>query len=242
MLLGREVETDDSLEWRVKWGQRGMGMSGLVTLICFVAGQWIATAVFGTLSLIFAGILYYKNVSLVIAKRLVREPNVVIILVLALCNWSIDIALPADPLAPLNGFFYLIIVSTFVFVDAVNVKSRMFMIAIGIIFVLVNINNVYNLIFGNWSQGVILFKYTIQENEYTFMKRSVKRSIYIQIMLFSMTGIYTLFKDRKQELMIFATGNIYRETGTASKKAEQKPFVKQMQKQRSAHSRIATPS
>ena len=128
MLLGREVEIGDSLEWRVKWGQRGMGMSGLVALICFVAGQLIATAVFGTLSLIFAGILYYKNVSLVIAKRLVREPYVVMILVLALCNWSIDIARPANLLAPLNGFFYLILGSTFVFVDAVNVKSRMFMI------------------------------------------------------------------------------------------------------------------
>ena len=57
-----------------------------------------------------------------------------------------------------------------------------------------------------------------------FMKRSVKRSIYIQIMLFSMNGIYTLFKDRKQELMIFATGNIYRETGTASKEVEDKQY------------------
>ena len=45
------------------------------------------------------------------------------------------------------------------------------------------------------------------------MKRS-QRSISIQIMLFSLNGIYTLFKDRKQELMT-ATGNIYRKTGTA---------------------------
>ena len=216
-LLGQEVETDDGLEWRVKWGQRGAGVSGLLALICFVAGQWIATAVFGALSLIFAGILYYKNVSFVIAKRLVRETNVVIILVLALCNWSIDIALPADPVSPLNGFFYTLIVSTFVFVDAVKIKSRMFVIAIGIIFVLANINNVYNLIFGDWDQGVVLFKYTIQENEYTFMKRSTKRSIFIQIVLFSMNGIYTLFKDRKQEFMIFATGHIYRETGTGAR-------------------------
>ena len=87
-----------------------------------------------------------------------------------------------------------------------------------------NINNIYNLIFGDWDQGVVLFKYTIQGNEYTFMKRSTKRSIYIQIMLFSMNGIYTLFKDRKQELMIFATGNIYRETGTASREVEDKQY------------------
>ena len=37
-----------------------------------------------------------------------------------------------------------------------------------------------------------------------------------------MNGIYTVFKDRKQELMIFATGNIYRETGTASREVEDK--------------------
>ena len=56
------------------------------------------------------------------------------------------------------------------------------------------------------------------------MKRSVKRSIYIQVMLFSINGIYTLFKDRKMELMIFATGHIYRETGTASKEVEDKEY------------------
>ena len=60
----------------------------------------------------------------------------------------------------------------------------------------------------------MLLDYSIQGNEYTFMKRSTRRSIYIQIMLFSMKGIYTLFKDKKQELMIFATGHIYRKTGT----------------------------
>ena len=61
------------------------------------------------------------------------------------------------------------------------------------------------------------------------MKRSTKRAIYIQTMLFSVNGIYTLFKDRKQELMIFATGNIYRETGTAWKEVEQKSFVTKTQ-------------
>ena len=34
------------------------------------------------------------------------------------------------------------------------------------------------------------------------MKRSVKRSIYIQVMLFSMSGISTAFIDKKMELLI----------------------------------------
>ena len=87
-----------------------------------------------------------------------------------------------------------------------------------------NIYNIYNLTFGDMEQGVVLLDYSIQGNKYTFMKRSVKRSIFIQIMLFSMNGIYILFKDRKQELMIFAKGHIYRETGTASKEVEKNQY------------------
>ena len=70
------------------------GVSCLLTLICFGAQQYIATIVFGALALIFFGILYYKNVSFVIAKRLLRETNVVIILLFSLCIWCIDIARP----------------------------------------------------------------------------------------------------------------------------------------------------
>ena len=224
MLMGQEVETDDGLEWRVEWAQRGAGVFALLTLICWSAEQNIPTIVFGALYLILLGMLYYKNVSFVIGKRLLQETNIVMILVLTLCNWSIDIGRPDNSLSPVNGGFYVLVVWMFVFLDAVKVKSRVFVISIGIIFVLLNINNVYGNIFGDWDQGVVLFKYTIQGNKYTFMKRSVKRSIFIQIILFSMNGIYTLFKDRKQEWMIFATGNIYRETGTASKDVEDKEY------------------
>ena len=64
------------------------------------------------------------------------------------------------------------------------------------------------------------------------MKRSTQRAIFLQIMLFSMNGIYTVFKDRKQELMIFAKGNIYRETGTASKEVKDEHYSKKMQLER----------
>eukprot|EP00944_MAST-04C_sp_MAST-4C-sp1_P005200 g5200.t1 len=223
-LLGQEVETDDGLEWRVKWGQRGVGVCSLISLICWVAGQNIVFIIFVALLLILLGMLYYKNVSLVIAKRLLREPNVMMILVFGLCNWSIDIARSAHSLSSVNGFLYMLTVSAFVFIDVVKVKSRVFVIVVGIIFVLITLYEIYNRTFRDVDQGVILFNYTIQGNKYTFMKRSVKRSIFIQIMLFSINGIYTLFKDRKQELLIFATGNIYRETGTASKEVEDKQY------------------
>ena len=233
MLLGQEVETDDGLEWRVKWGQRGAGVFWFIGLICWVAKQYIALFVFACPTLTFLGILYYKNVSFVIAKRLLRETNVVVVLVLTLCNWSIDIGRPANSFSLLNGFWYVLCVTFLVFLDALKVKSRVFGMVIGILFVLINVNNIYTLIFGDSDQGVVLLDYSIQGNKYTFMKRSTKLSIFIQIMLFSMNGIYTLFKDRKQELMIFATGNIYRETGTASKEFEDKQYSEKIKSEKS---------
>ena len=130
--MGQEVETDDGLEWRVKWGQRGWGAFGLGVLICWGAGQNIAFIVFVTVMFLFIGIMYYKNVSFVIAKRLLRESNVVMILVFGLCKWSIDIARPATPFSPVTGLIYLLGVSAVVFLDAVKVKSRMFVITLGL--------------------------------------------------------------------------------------------------------------
>ena len=109
------------------------------------------------------------------------------------------------------------------------------MVVVGILFVLVNISNIYNLVFGDWDQGIVLLKYTTHGNEYTFMKRSTKRNIFIQIMLFSMSGIHTLLKDRKQEYLIFATGNIYRETGTASKTIEDKQYSRKITLENAVH-------
>ena len=70
-LLGQEVETDDGLEWRVKWGQRGAGVSGLLALICFIAGQNIAFIVFGAL---WAYFCWY----IVLQKRLVRDCETIV--------------------------------------------------------------------------------------------------------------------------------------------------------------------
>ena len=61
--------------------------------------QFIGAIVFGALFLIFLGTLY-KNISFVIAKRLSREPHLVMILVLALCNWGIDIARAHNAFSP----------------------------------------------------------------------------------------------------------------------------------------------
>ena len=65
----------------------------------------------------------------------------------------------------MNGLIYVLAVSAFVFLDAVKVKSRVFGIVFGMLFVSFNVSNIYHVIFRDWDQGVVLFKYTIQGNE-----------------------------------------------------------------------------
>ena len=95
-LLGQEVETEDGLEWRVKWGQRGLPVFALLLLICHISsGGSIGllrtfVMIFGVLVSACFFLIYYKNISLAIVKRLLREVNVVVIILLTIFNWVID--------------------------------------------------------------------------------------------------------------------------------------------------------
>ena len=125
----------------------------------------------------------------------------------------------------------------FVFIDAMKLKSRIYVIIIASLFTALNINNLYSRIFKDSNKGTVLFNYTIQGEEYIIMKRSIQRSIFIQVFLFSIKAVYTMFiKDKKMELLIFATGNIYRETGTASKEIEDTTFSMKMKQEKTNRS------
>ena len=66
-LLGKDVVMDDWLDWRVKWGQRGVGIFTFLALICYIlagdgnVGLQIATIVFLAIAFISAVILYYST-------------------------------------------------------------------------------------------------------------------------------------------------------------------------------------
>ena len=108
-------------------------------------------------------------------------------------------------------------VNIYIFLDTVKNKSRMF---IRVSAICTNPCLMFIILFSETDQGVALLKYAIQGNEYTLRKRSIQIIDIQKITLFSMNGIYTLFKDRKQELMT-SQRNIYRETGTVSREVEQ---------------------
>ena len=62
ILLGEDVIMDDWLDWRVKWGQRGVGIFTFLALICFIlaggtnVGLRIAAIIFATPAIICFGI------------------------------------------------------------------------------------------------------------------------------------------------------------------------------------------
>ena len=230
-LLGQEVLLDKNLELRLKLGQRGAGISAIFGVAFYIAGGITRNLWLGVIAILFAfitgicfGTLYYKNISFMVLRRLLKETNVVVILVLSICNFIIEIIAGQTQISPVMGFVYMILAFIFVLFDVMKVKSRIFVVVVMATFLAINIFNIYGNTFGDSNHNIILFEYNIQGNQYAFMKRSTQRSIFVQIVLFCMNGMYTMIKDKKMELMIFATGNIYRETGTASKDVEDKTF------------------
>ena len=240
-LLGNVVEPDEWLDWRVKWGQRGAAASICLSILFYVLNNvffgnhnrplFVATLLFFVGFVIGLGTLYFKNVSSAIARRLLKEVNVVMILVLGISIFIIDCVKPYNSFSPINGFIYLFGTTLVVFLDGVKKKSRALVLVIGIIFSLVTLYNIYMLTFTGTDTGVILFQYN---NDYVFRKRSMKRSCFIQILLFSLNGMWTMIKDKKMEKIMFATGNIYRETGTASKYVEDREHTTQMRSEKAA--------
>ena len=49
--------------------------------------------------------------------------------------------------------------------------------------------------------------------------------LFIQMFLCSFYAWVVIFKDEKTQLLVFATGNIYRDTGTSSKYVEDEQFA-----------------
>ena len=128
------------------------------------------------------GIVYFKNISYLVAKKLLAEVNVIAILILGVCNFVIDLAIPYNSYSWVMSLIYLLEVALFLFLDAVRHKHRAFVLAVGVLFGVLNIFNACELIFGDYYVGEILFQYS---EEHVFYRRSVQRSIFVQIFMFS---------------------------------------------------------
>lgn len=235
-LLGEKVEVDKWLDWRVHYGQRAGAIFGAASMITYVINTLLYDneSIFLVASSFFSAIgmfvslatIYFRNISSAIFCRLLREVNVVIILVLAVCNFIIDLVKPYNEFSAFNGFIYLLGITVFLFLDSVKKKSRVFVLTIGSMFVFATLVEVYFYSFVDWEIGVVLFQHG---NQFLFRKRSIKRSIFVQIFTFSLNGLRTMLKDKKMEMMMFATGNLYRKTGTSSQYFSDKEHVMRLE-------------
>ena len=79
MVLGKDVYTDEFLEWRVKWAERGVGIFCFLGVLSFfgasVSGSlpfFITTAVCALAGVACFVVLYYKNLSFLTMKRLLK--------------------------------------------------------------------------------------------------------------------------------------------------------------------------
>ena len=136
LVFGEEKFVDDAAEKRILWAQRTLSLSYIVTAGSYVISDYLTTTkipitvcvISFAVSIVCYGCLCYDNVSFVILKRLLKELNIIFIVILALCNWAIDIGMPYRPESPVLGSMYWLATVTYILIDAVITKSRYFVL------------------------------------------------------------------------------------------------------------------
>ena len=129
--------------------------------------------------------MYYKNFSSVLFKRLIKEPNVIIIMGLSIYNLVVEMVTTTNSLTPVLAVVYCFVVNAFLFMDALVIKSRSFVISVGALTVLLNLFNLLQSTIGDWNVGVVLFEYSYNGYQYKIMKRQTQQSIFSQFLLFA---------------------------------------------------------
>ena len=203
---------------RIKWGERGAAVNAAIGLAINIVNTivyrsqstilFIGVATFSFLMFASLAMVYYENVSFAITRRLLKEINVLVILGCGFAIFVIDCTTAYNMFSPFLSFIYLFETILFVFLDALKNKSRAMVLSVGLLFVLLNIYNICQLVFGGWHLHTVLFRYG--EGLY-FLKRPVNAHIFQVLVGFQ--GVKTMLKDTKMEDDIW-TGQIYRKSGT----------------------------
>ena len=224
-LLGRTIFIDGDVILRVKRGEK---LGTMFAFLCFFFYVF-NSIMFDTNSLLIlvllicstmatcvcAVMIYYKNILWFAIKRLMWQLNCAMVFGAGMCIFAIECVVPRTPYTCINAFIYWLLCTLFICLDALKVKSRTFMIAVAFIFIVTTVYAIFVRILLTTDEGVVLFDGSTYFGV-VFYKRQLQRSFFVQTFTFSLSGLYTLFKDKDQKLMIFATGHIYRETGTSS--------------------------
>lgn len=235
-LMGEEYILSDDILFRVKISEFGLMILFLVCSSCFVINggfykydnmllfyMFIISGFLGGVCFLCAA---YKNFSFPVAKILLRNVNVILVFFMAILNLVIDIINPTK-LDYLYDLLYLGCTIMCCFLDAFKAKDRVIVLFLNFLFVMATVFHIMERVVGSVDVGIVLVKYG---EDLSIEKRSFKRGIYLQILTVSMNGIFQLVFDKKSEKLMWAVGNLYRETGTTSKGKRNKKYVRNRSK------------
>ena len=154
-------------------------------------------------------IISHKNISKTVLKRVYKDFNVILIVALSITNFVIECVRPSSQLSPVFSFnFILLVISVFSF-DAVEKKTRNFTLLLNFMFLAFVVIGLYDLAIGVLDVKTVLVDFGYGR---VFYKRSVKRAIYVEIFFLLADGMNVLIKDSKMELLMFASGPVYKDS------------------------------
>lgn len=157
--------------------------------VCALAVTWVGNSM-----------VLYKNTSFSILRKLVREPNVWQIAILCIGLLILDGF--GSTASMFRSFAYVLGLVMLVLLDAVEKKSRMFVLSAGAVYTLLTIYHVLIRAFAMPGENIVIF---VVLEKYEMNLRSLKRSIFMNQLTLMLSGLITLFADKKMEKLMFCT-------------------------------------
>eukprot|EP00944_MAST-04C_sp_MAST-4C-sp1_P008215 g8215.t1 len=177
----------------------GSAKSAIFVVTVFISGVAVCSVI----------ALFYKNSSRTFLCRILKEIDVCIMVCGGTCILIIDIVAPYSDRSPAYSTIYLILMLVLLMTDTMIIKDRVFVAFCAVMYSVISMYNLYEatFVFNDGEASRILFSV----NNIPVYKQSVKRSLFLQVYLFTIKGLYTMFRDKKLELLVFANGHTYKD-------------------------------
>ena len=158
--------------------------------------------------------LIKNNYSTAVLGLLFKQVNAILLMICVFCILVICV-IELNFANLFFGVLYAIAATIFVLSDALDNISRRFIVLLGLLFTLATVYQIVGNTFLDWSvHDNILVDFG---KGYVVYKRRLKRSIYIEILCFSLEAIRAIVRNSKaRTYFLFCTGSLYRKSGESS--------------------------
>lgn len=155
-----------------------------------------------------------NNYSTAVLRLLSKQVNAILLMI---CVFSIVVicVIESNLSNLIFGLVYAIATIIFVLSDALDKLSRRFILSLSLLFTLATLYQIVGNTFLDWSvNDNVLIDFG---KGYIVYKRRLKRSIYLEILCFSLEAFRTIIKNSKgRKFFLFCTGGLYRKSGQSS--------------------------